>query len=136
MSVRNKSFWAKIALLGAALIWGTSFVVMKNSVDVFPTPILLGMRFSLGCGVLCIVFYKKLKLLNKQYFIQGGIIGCALFLAYFTQTLGLTDTTPGKNAFLTAAYCVMVPFILWAVKRINIIFRRHFYVLRGLNLYR
>ena len=44
------------------------------------------------------------------------MIGAFLFLAYFWQTLGLQRTTPGKNAFLTAGYCVMVPFMLWAVR--------------------
>lgn len=117
MNKTKRSFLAKIALLSAAFIWGTSFVVMKDSVDVFPTPVLLGIRFTLGCILLCIIFCKKLKMLNKEYFVQGGIIGIMLFLAYYTQTLGLTDTTPGKNAFLTAAYCVIVPFILWVVKR-------------------
>ena len=33
------------------------------------------------------------------------------------QTLGLTDTTAGKNAFLTGTYCVLVPFISYAVNR-------------------
>ena len=40
-----------------------------------------------------------------------------LFLAYYTQTVGITDTTPGKNAFLTAVYCVLVPFLFWAVDK-------------------
>lgn len=36
-------------------------------------------------------------------------------MAYCSQTVGITDTTPGKNAFLTAIYCVIVPFLFWAV---------------------
>ena len=31
------------------------------------------------------------------------------------QTFGLALTTPSKNAFLTAVYCVIVPFLTWAV---------------------
>lgn len=34
-------------------------------------------------------------------------------MAYSTQTMGLVTTTPGKNAFLTAIYCVLVPFLFW-----------------------
>lgn len=101
------------ALLLAAMIWGTSFVVMKDSVEVFDPPVLLGIRFTIGCLLLCLIFIKKLKKLNKSYFLKGGLLGALLFSAYYTQTLGLTDTTPGKNAFLTAAYCVMVPFMMW-----------------------
>ncbi|MBR3941984.1 MAG: DMT family transporter, partial [Clostridia bacterium] len=109
----TKKLLGSPALFLAALIWGTSFVVMKDSVEVFDPPVLLGIRFTLGCLLLCLIFVKKLKNLNKSYFIKGGILGAMLFTAYYTQTLGLTDTTPGKNAFLTAAYCVMVPFMMW-----------------------
>jgi drug/metabolite transporter (DMT)-like permease len=38
-------------------------------------------------------------------------------LAYSLQTIGITDTTPGKNAFLTAIYCVLVPFLYWIIDR-------------------
>lgn len=115
--MKKTGIYAKLALFSAAFIWGTSFVIMKNTVDIFPTPILLGIRFTIGTLLLSIIFAKKLKLLNKDYFIKGGIIGVMLFTAYTTQTLGLTDTTPGKNAFLTAAYCVMVPFLMWIVTK-------------------
>ena len=42
-------------------------------------------------------------------------MGGFLFLAYSVQTFGLALTTPSKNAFLTAVYCVIVPFLTWAV---------------------
>lgn len=42
-------------------------------------------------------------------------MGGFLFLAYSVQTFGLSLTTPSKNAFLTAVYCVIVPFLTWAV---------------------
>ena len=45
----------------------------------------------------------------------GGLFGVFLFIAYTTQTFGLTGTTPSKNAFLTATYCVLVPFLAWRV---------------------
>lgn len=42
-------------------------------------------------------------------------MGTALIIAYSLQTFGLAETTPGKNAFLTAGYCVMVPFFYWMI---------------------
>jgi drug/metabolite transporter (DMT)-like permease len=41
--------------------------------------------------------------------IAGGIN----FLGYQVQTIGLMYTTPANNAFLTAIYVVLVPFIVW-----------------------
>jgi drug/metabolite transporter (DMT)-like permease len=42
-------------------------------------------------------------------------MGTALIAAYAFQTFGLMDTTPGKNAFLTAGYCILVPFLFWGI---------------------
>ena len=44
-------------------------------------------------------------------------MGLCLYLAYSIQTYGLALTTSSKNAFLTAVYCVLVPFFHWAVSR-------------------
>lgn len=99
----------------ATIIWGSSFVVMKSSVDVLPTFWLLAIRFTASAIVLALVFWKRWKIADKQYFIGGGIMGFFLFLAYTFQTFGLEGTTAGKNAFLTAVYCVIVPFLYWMV---------------------
>jgi drug/metabolite transporter (DMT)-like permease len=105
--------FSKLALLTASLIWGSSFFIMKNSVDVFPMFALLGMRFTLGCVILCLVFVKRLKRIRKTTLLCGAVLGLLLFGAYAVQTMGLKQTTPGKNAFLTAIYCILVPFMFW-----------------------
>lgn len=119
LTEKKRNFLAKLALFVAALIWGSSFFIVKNTVDVFQPNILLGVRFTIACALLSIVFYKKWKLVNKSYLWRGAVMGVLLFIAYCLQTIGLTDTTPGKNAFLTAVYCVIVPFLFWAVNRIR-----------------
>ncbi len=113
----NKNIAAKAALFCSAIIWGSSFLVVKDSMDVMKPHVLLALRFTLGCLLLAVVFHKRLKALNKEYFMKGGIIGFLLILAYSLQTIGIIDTTPGKNAFLTAIYCVIVPFLFWAVDK-------------------
>ncbi|NCC87653.1 MAG: DMT family transporter [Clostridia bacterium] len=110
---KNKSLLARLALFFATLIWGSSFVIVKNTVEVLPVFFLLAVRFSIAFLVLAIIFAKRLKQIDKKYLWQGGIIGLCIFFAYATQTFGITDTTPGKNAFLTAIYCVIVPFLFW-----------------------
>lgn len=107
----------KLALFMAAFIWGSSFFIMKDTVDVFPPYILLGFRFTIASILLSVVFFKKLRQINLDYIWRSGVIGLFLFLGYSTQTIGITETTPGKNAFLTAIYCVIVPFLFWAVDR-------------------
>lgn len=109
----------KAALFLAALIWGSSFIVVKSSVDSLPPNILLGVRFSVGCALLAVIFHKKLRKITPRLLWRGGITGLFLFTAYCLQTIGITATTPGKNAFLTAVYCVIVPFLYWGVYKIR-----------------
>lgn len=108
---------ARISLFVAALIWGSSFFIMKNTTDILPPNYLLAIRFTVACLFLMIIFHKKLRAINLEYIKGTLVIGACLFAAYFTQTIGITDTTPGKNAFLTAVYCVIVPFLFWIVKK-------------------
>lgn len=106
---------AKPMLFAAALIWGSSFFIMKGAVDVIPTFFLLAVRFTGGAGLLALVCWKRWRDFTPDYLWRGAIIGGFLFLAYTVQTFGIALTTPSKNAFLTAVYCVLVPFFYWAV---------------------
>lgn len=117
MSPKTMHMLAKPMLFAAAFIWGTSFFIMKNALDVMPVFFLLAVRFSSGAALLALVAWKRWKDFSPDYLWRGAIIGGFLFLAYSVQTFGLARTTPSKNAFLTAVYCVIVPFLTWAVMK-------------------
>ena len=107
----------RVALFSAALIWGSSFFVMKDAVSGIPVFLLLAIRFTVGCALLSVLFMKKWQGCTRRVLIHGAVVGVLLFAAYTTQTYGLKGTTPGKNAFLTAVYCVLVPFVNWLLLR-------------------
>ena len=119
MSPKTMKVLAKPMLFAAALIWGTSFFIMKNTLDVMPVFFLLAIRFTAGAVLLALVCWKRWKKFTPDYLWRGAIIGGFLFLAYTVQTFGLSLTTPSKNAFLTAVYCVIVPFLTWAVVKVR-----------------
>ncbi|MDD5937962.1 MAG: DMT family transporter [Clostridiales bacterium] len=108
---------AKPMLLAAALIWGSSFFMMKGAVDVLPTFYLLAIRFTGGAVLLSLVCWKKWRFFTRDYLWRGAVIGFCLWAAYSVQTFGIMWTTPSNNAFLTAVYCVLVPFFYWAVMK-------------------
>lgn len=115
MSPKVMHLLAKPMLFCSALIWGTSFFMMKNALDSLPVFYLLAIRFTAGALLLALVCAGKWKNFTPDYLWRGAVIGGFLFLAYSVQTFGLALTTPSKNAFLTAVYCVMVPFLTWLV---------------------
>ena len=115
MSPKTMHLLAKPMLFAAAIIWGTSFFIMKNALDVIPVFFLLAIRFSAGAVLLAILCARRWGSFSPDYLWRGAVMGAFLFLAYSIQTFGLALTTPSKNAFLTAVYCVIVPFLTWAV---------------------
>lgn len=111
----NKANMGRLALLVTTLIWGTSFVILKKTLDSVSTLYILAFRFT-GAALLMLLFgIRSLKKLNKSYLIGGTLMGICLVIAYVFQTYGLVYTTPGKNAFITATYCVLVPFLYWII---------------------
>ena len=116
--IKNKNTTlGRLSLLITTLIWGTSFVIQKNTLDDISTLYLLAIRFTIAAVLLFLMGIKDVRKLNRSYFKGGSLMGLALAAAYIVQTYGLVYTTPGKNAFLTASYCVMTPFFYWAYKK-------------------
>lgn len=104
---------AKPMLFGAALIWGSSFFMVKETVGILPSLWLLSFRFAGGAGVLALLGWRQWKDFSPDYLRRGALIGAFLWGAYTVQIFGLERTTPSNNAFLTAVYCVLVPFFYW-----------------------
>lgn len=109
----SKSTLGKSALFFIALIWGTSFVIMKNVLDGIPVLWLLSFRFILSSLILLAVSARKIWSVSRECLKGSVILGLLLGSAYIVQTFGLYYTTPGKNAFLTCTYCVLTPFASW-----------------------
>lgn len=104
----------RLLIVVATIIWGSSFVIVKDVTGFLTTGWILVVRFAVAAVLLALVFAKKRNLyLQREYLLYGGLFGVVLFLAYYVQTQGLIYTTPGKNAFLTGTYCVLVPFLAW-----------------------
>lgn len=108
---------AKPMLVCAPLIWGSTFFMIKDALDDVDALFMLAFRFTLAAVLLAIVFWRRWKGMDLSYLWQGAVLGLFMGAAYILQTFGLMGTTPGKNAFFTAVYCVIVPFLYWAVNR-------------------
>lgn len=108
-----KKYLGEIGLIFVAIIWGGGFVGTQLSLDGGLLPLqILTLRFLLASVILSAIFFKTLrKNINKETIKAGAFLGSILFVAFAAQTVGLQYTTPSKNAFITAANVVIVPFI-------------------------
>ena len=106
----KKELFADGLLLLPALIWGSAFAVVKNTLDSFPPAAIIAMRYAIATLLTGIAFHKRLRGLTRGDVARGAMVGLLLAAAYIVQTIGLQFTTAGKNAFLTTVYVLLVPF--------------------------
>ena len=129
-------FVYKLMLLAATIIWGFAFVVMKDAVDVLPPAQLIGVRFFLTGLLMAAVFHRSLKgALNGPCLKAGLVLAVVTFLAFWVQTVGLADTTPGKTLPKDTAAAPVISFLM---KSLLVVIGRNVYpkleILRGLRL--
>jgi drug/metabolite transporter (DMT)-like permease len=102
---------AELALAAVTVLWGTTFVVVKNALADISPLLFIALRFSLAAIVLALIYGKTLKNkgLKRMDWMAGLFAGSLLFAAFAMQTIGLGLTTPSKSAFLTSLSIPMVP---------------------------
>lgn len=105
----------ELLLAITALMWGSGFVGMAVGLEYWTVFQLMGLRFTLATVLLCLIFHKKLRLINKAVLWKGAVLGAILFAAFAVQTYGLLYTTPAKNAFLTAINVLIVPVLAYLI---------------------
>lgn len=110
---------ADLALVFIALIWGSTFVVVKEALASASTLLFLALRFALASLALLVVFRRlHVTMLGQNRMLVGGALaGVCLFGGYVFQTFGLRSTTPSKSAFITGLSVVLVPLLSSLVYR-------------------
>ena len=111
----KRELMADAILVLTAMIWGTGFVVMKNTLDTVPPGAIIAIRYTIASMLTAVMFRKHLMGLTREDVRRGAVVGGLLAGAYIVQTIGLSMTTAGKNAFLTTVYVLLVPFGCYAL---------------------
>lgn len=116
---KTKPAWFyRAVLVAATLCWGGNFVIGKYAVTTMNPVWVISIRFAAAGLLLGLICFKRVRAnLSKELVRAGCIMGFFTFLGFWSQFLGLSGTTPAKNAFLSTSYCVTVPFIWWLVAR-------------------
>jgi len=106
-----KRWQADLTLAFVALIWGSTFVVVKNALDAVGPLTFVAVRFWLAALLLYVLFARRMRHLTRQEMWAGGLIGVWLMLGYSFQTIGLQTTTTAKAGFITGLSVVIVPVL-------------------------
>lgn len=98
-----------LALIGAAVCFGTTFLVVQDAVgQVEPLPF-LGVRFAIGALVLWPLARRRPA--TPDVLRHGLMSGVALTAGYVLQTIGLQYTGSATSAFITYLLVVFVPLL-------------------------
>ena len=118
----RKRLRADLALGFCALIWGATFVAVKDALADVSVIVYIAVRFALAAVVMAIFFRRSLRGITRNGVWAGAQIGFCMFAAYVFQTAGLKYTTPSKAAFITGSSVVIVPLLLalFARRKINL----------------
>jgi drug/metabolite transporter (DMT)-like permease len=102
---------AYLLMLAVVAVWGGTFVVVKSALN-DATPGLFNLvRMALAFAVLAAAYHRYWRSISRWQVGAGAVVGLCLAFGYQFQTIGLTQTTPSKSAFITGLLVVMVPFL-------------------------
>jgi drug/metabolite transporter (DMT)-like permease len=118
MKSRNMLY---LAMLGAAAVWGGSFVIMKDSLEKQDVFSFLASRFILASILMFMYRPTALRGLSKRFVLRGIFAGILLGSGYIFQTFGLTNTTVSNTGFITGLYLVFTPLISLIILRRHVI---------------
>ena len=122
---------AALSLVFITLVWGTTFVVVKDALETVPVSLLLALRF--GMSLLLLLWVR----IPKGALLPGFTLGLITFAGFSTQTLGLDTTTASKAAFITGLSVILTPLLsaVWFKNRVPVkAFTAAFVALAGLGL--
>ena len=116
---QSKSIRYVLLFVSVAIIWGSSFLLVKDLVgDDVPVFLFLSIRFLVGFFALYILKRgRRESRISRREIRHGVFMGGIVFLAFILQTFGAVYTTAAKNGMLTGLYVIMVPLFLLALSR-------------------
>lgn len=94
-----------ISLVLVTVIWGTTFVVVKEALDTIPVSLLLAVRFTLAALLLAWAKW------DRRALVPALVLGLLSFIGFATQTAGLAITSASNAAFITGLSVILTPIV-------------------------
>jgi len=110
--MNRKVILAQIGMIATTMIWGITFVMVKDALNDAPPFIFATLRFGLAFVMGLLYLNYKIKNINMKEIFGGILCGFLLFCGYGFQNFGLILTTPSKSAFITSVSVIFVPIFL------------------------
>lgn len=111
---------ASFVLLCVAVIWGGSYLVVKDLLRTMPPATYLTLRFAIALPLVVLIYWKQVSGWMRTEFAHGRTGGAKrlavylspgvfLIAAFWTQSYGIKASSPGVAAFLTSLLFCFIP---------------------------
>ncbi|MCW2927796.1 MAG: permease [Thermoleophilia bacterium] len=111
---------AVVALLVMTAIWGSTFVIVKDTVEEMAIGSFLALRFAIATLVLVALVPRAVLRLDRTTVRAGVLLGILYGLGQVLQTWGLANTSPSISGFVTSMYVVFTPLIVAVLVRARV----------------
>lgn len=108
---KRKTMLADLGLLYASAIWGSTFILVKNSLAYIDPVTMVAYRFLLAAALTGAVLAWQRRPLFTNFF-PGLALGLAQMFLYVPQTIGLKFTTAANSGFITGLFVAFIPPLL------------------------
>ena len=108
--IRSRSR-AELLLAGVITARATSYLFSKLIMQSMSMFNMLGIRFLLAFTLLLILFFKRIRKINRKTFAAGAVMGCLYFLVMTAELNGLKRISSGNVSFLENTAIVIVPLL-------------------------
>ena len=127
-ALRTARWPAIAALLVVTVIWGGTFVWMKQALDAIKSvlgpansnagiSLFMAARFGLAAACVAVFVPSSRRGLSREVWIGGFWIGLVLFGGFVLQMMGLAEVSPAVSAFLTSLYVLFTAVITAGIER-------------------
>jgi drug/metabolite transporter (DMT)-like permease len=113
----SKPVQADLALILITFVWGSTFTVVKQSLEHASPILFVGLRFWLATLILLPFLAGQIRKISGKTFRQGVVLSVVLMGGFVFQTLGLRSTSPSYSAFITSLSVLLVPLLGFLVYR-------------------
>jgi drug/metabolite transporter (DMT)-like permease len=105
------------AMVLACLLWGGTFVAIRDSVAAIPPALLVGSRFLCAGLVYAVLLLLRRRMPRGPELVGGALSGLLMVGGFYLQAEGLRSTSAGSSAFLTCAGTLLTAFWAWLLLR-------------------
>ena len=104
---------AVAAMVGATLLWGGTFIAIRDTVRILSPQALVFGRFAVAATIYASVLLVRRRSIDRASLGIGAGNAVLMIGSFYFQALGLRHTSAGSSAFLTCAGTLFAAFFAW-----------------------